>query len=148
MTRLGKAYAIAAVGHSDQVDKSGATYFDHPINVMIRVKHLGESARIVAILHDFLEDCEHEHVDLSFLTVAERYALDCLNKRKGEPYLTDYMQRVLTSPLATQVKQADLIENLRGDRMPNRALTDRDHARWEKYRRALEMCREALESRQ
>jgi|SRR5688572_4494358 len=147
MTRLGKALALCASGHQDQTDKGGVTYALHPIRLVFRqiAKGRGESHQIVAALHDYFEDCK-EHAngsDLSFLTPAEKYALECLTHKNGEDYLTQYMPRVLTSPLAMDIKEDDLIDNSDGNRMPNRELTEKDLKRWEKYRRALEMIRVA-----
>ena len=142
MTRLGKAIAIASRGHAEQVDKEGTAYILHPLTCMMRVKHLGESAMIVAVLHDFVEDCEVLPGELDFLTVTERYALDCVTKRNGESY-HDRITRCMTSPLAMAVKEQDLIHNLDASRMPSEKITDNDLRRWGKYRMALDRIRTA-----
>lgn len=144
MDRLANAIAIAATGHNGQSSKDAYPYIFHPLTCMFRVRREGESAMIVAVLHDFFEDCAHAHVDLSFLTAEERYALECLTKAKGENYLEVYLPRVMTSRLAMLSKEQDLIHNLDGSRMPNRELTDADQARWRKYRMALDRIRTAL----
>ena len=53
---LERAIAIAATAHTGQVDKGGAPYILHPLKVMLRMNTLEE--RIVAVLHDVVEDCE------------------------------------------------------------------------------------------
>ena len=52
---LERAIAIAATAHTGQVDKGGAPYILHPLKVMLRMNTLEE--RIVAVLHDVVEDC-------------------------------------------------------------------------------------------
>jgi hypothetical protein len=144
MDRLANAIAIAAAGHNGQSSKDSYPYIFHPLTAMFRLRREGESAMIVAVLHDFFEDCEHQHVDLSFLLPEERYALECLTKKKGENYLEVYLPRVMTSRLAMLAKHEDLIHNLDGSRMPLRPLTDMDMRRWDKYRIALDRIRTAL----
>lgn len=146
MPRLSRAIAIAAQGHTEQPSKDGFPYIMHPLTAMFRLRRHGESAMIVAVLHDFKEDVDNwQDYDLSFLTPEEAYALDCLTKRKGagESY-ADYMDRVMTSTLAMMVKEQDLIHNLDGSRMPSRPITDADCKRWDKYRMALDRIRHAL----
>jgi hypothetical protein len=47
--------SITAEGHSGQTDKAGAPYVLHPLRVMLSVTTNEE--RIVAVLHDLVEDC-------------------------------------------------------------------------------------------
>jgi GTP diphosphokinase / guanosine-3',5'-bis(diphosphate) 3'-diphosphatase len=54
MATIEKALQIAAKAHEPQVDKHGQPYILHPLRVMSAVE--GEEARIVAILHDVIED--------------------------------------------------------------------------------------------
>ena len=51
---LEKALILAAEAHTGQVDKGGAPYILHPIRVMLACE--GEKEKIVALLHDTLED--------------------------------------------------------------------------------------------
>ena len=55
MSTLEKAIAIAAEAHAGATDKAGAPYILHPLRVMLKVK--SPDARIVAVLHDVVEDC-------------------------------------------------------------------------------------------
>ena len=48
------AVALAARAHRGQVDKAGECYIFHPLRVMMRFEDA--PARIVAVLHDLLED--------------------------------------------------------------------------------------------
>lgn len=54
MSTLEQAIIIAATYHSGQKDKGGAPYILHPLAVMARVG--SETEKIVAVLHDVLED--------------------------------------------------------------------------------------------
>ena len=51
---LEKALILAAKALTGQVDKGGAPYILHPIRVMLACE--GEKEKIVALLHDTLED--------------------------------------------------------------------------------------------
>ena len=55
---LGLAIKIAVNAHEGQTDKGGNPYILHPLRVMMSVE--SESEKIVAILHDVVEDSEFE----------------------------------------------------------------------------------------
>ena len=59
---LEKALILAAKAHTGQVDKGGAPYILHPIRVMLACE--GEKEKIVALLHDTLEDTALTAADL------------------------------------------------------------------------------------
>ena len=52
---LERAIAIATEAHTGQTDKARAPYILHPLRVM-RARD-SDDARIVAVLHDVVEDC-------------------------------------------------------------------------------------------
>lgn len=62
MTTLERAIELASKAHAGQVDKAGQSYILHPIKVMLRVA--GSEARIVAVLHDVVEDSQFTIEDL------------------------------------------------------------------------------------
>ena len=71
MNMLGKAIEIAVTAHAGQLDKGGNPYILHPLWVMNKVRHLGETHMIVAILHDSVEDSDltlEDIVDYGFST--------------------------------------------------------------------------------
>lgn len=127
---LEKAIAIAVESHRGQLDKAGKIYILHPMRVMLRGKN--ETEMIVGILHDVVEDTpitlEMLHLEGFSEEVLE--ALDCITKRPKEDY-GDFIDRVLTNPLSTQVKLYDMEDNLNRDRIPYP--TPRDEARFAKY---------------
>src|SRR5207245_1920141 len=81
---LERAIQIAASAHQRQFDQGGSPYFLHPLRVMLRLK--SEPDRIVAVLHDVLEDTAWTAAQL----VEEGFApgvmtaLDALCRRKDE----------------------------------------------------------------
>ncbi|MCM1499147.1 MAG: GTP pyrophosphokinase [Clostridium sp.] len=129
---LEKAIEIAVESHRGQIDKAGKIYILHPMRVMLRGQN--EAEQIVGILHDTVEDTP---VTIDMLR-AEGFsseillALSCITRKKGEDY-ADFIDRVLTNPLATQVKLYDIEDNLNRDRIPYP--TPRDIARFEKYQK-------------
>ena len=79
----------------------------------------GESAKVVAVLHDVIEDTSVTAEDLRREGFDEDVlaALECLTHRKGEPY-ADYVVQCKGDEIARRVKLADLEDNAR----PSRAL--------------------------
>jgi len=131
---LGRAMAIAAVAHQDQVDKVGRPYILHPLRMMMRAE--SELEQIVALLHDLVEDCPEWTFDR---LTDEGFgpdviaALDCVTVREGESY-DAFIDRALANPTARRVKILDLEDNMTLTRLPE--LTERTIARIEKYHRA------------
>lgn len=112
---LEDAIALAARAHRGQVDKGGQPYILHVLRVMLRQED--ETARIVAVLHDVLEDTPVTLADLQTAGYDEHVceAVDCLTRRSAETY-EDMIERVAANPLARQVKLADLADNLNPER--------------------------------
>ena len=70
---LEKALILAAKAHTGQVDKGGAPYILHPIRVMLACE--GEKEKIVALLHDTLEDTALTAADLRRAGFSEEIVL-------------------------------------------------------------------------
>jgi HD domain-containing protein len=138
---LARAIAIAAEAHQRQLDKAGSPYILHPLRMMMRAQSLDE--QIVAVLHDVVEDSDWtlEQVGEEGFGESITAALDCLTHRPDEGY-DDYLDRILTNPLATQVKFYDLEDNMTLTRLS--ALTERDLERVSKYHQAHQRLLEAL----
>lgn len=141
MPTLDKAITIATTAHAGQHDKAGAPYITHPLRVMQRC--LTESEQITAVLHDVLEDTDVTAADLRQQGFRDDIidALQCLTKREGERYEA-FISRVLTNPLASRVKIADLLDNLDCSRLPS--LDERDFSRLQRYLVALARLRAAV----
>jgi hypothetical protein len=115
MSTLETAIRIAVTAHAGQTDKGGMPYITHPLRLMGAVD--GEEAKIVALLHDVIEDTAVTIEDLRREGFSETVltAVACVTHRRDEPY-SDYVVRCKGNPLARQVKLADLADNSRLDR--------------------------------
>lgn len=131
---LNKALVLASIFHNGIKDKGGNNYILHPLKVMDNLKVKEEKCRIVAILHDILEDTIITISDLRELGFSEDIidALDCLSRRENETY-KEFIKRVGTNDIAIYVKLADLQNNLDISRIPNP--TEQDHKRMIKYKK-------------
>ncbi|MHC3823328.1 MULTISPECIES: HD domain-containing protein [Pseudomonas] len=131
---LERAIAIAATAHAGQVDKGGAPYILHPLKVMLRMSTLEE--RIVAVLHDVVEDCAISLDDLRKEGFSEEVlsAIESVTKVPGESY-EDFVERAAQNPIGRVVKLADLEENSDLSRIASPSWEDLE--RVEKYRRAI-----------
>lgn len=110
MPNLERALQIAVKAHAGQTDKSGAAYIFHPIRVMARCRT--DDAKIVALLHDVLEDTAVSFDDLASegFSPSVLSALRLVTHSPGVPY-EEYVQSVSANPIATEVKLADLEDN-------------------------------------
>jgi (p)ppGpp synthase/HD superfamily hydrolase len=135
---LERAIAIGAAAHEGQVDKGGSPYILHPLKVMLRVRTLEE--RIVAVLHDVVEDCGVSLDDLRNEGFSETVltAIESVTKVPGESYEA-FVERAAQNPIGRVVKLADLEENSDLSRIPQPSWDDLE--RIEKYRRAMGVLR-------
>jgi len=134
---LEDAITLATRAHRGQVDKVGHPYILHALRVMLRQED--ETAQVVAVLHDVLEDTHVTLADLRAAGYSEqvRAAVDCLTRREGELYEA-MIERVAANPLARQVKLADLADNLDPKRqIPADSGAAARHARYEAARNRL-----------
>lgn len=110
MSNLAKAIELASRAHVAQRDKTGGPYVLHPLRLMDKVS--GEDAKIVAVLHDVVEDTpvtEDELRGLGFSEAVIRAVL-ALTRRDDETY-AQFVLRCKANPLALPVKLADLEDN-------------------------------------
>ncbi len=95
-----------------------------------------ENAKIVAVLHDVVEDCDgwtFERLRSEGFGEEIIAALDCVTKREGESY-EDFIGCSVSNDVAREVKIADLEDNMDIRRLDR--LTERDLERLTKYHRA------------
>lgn len=142
MSTLERAIVIAAEAHAGTTDKAGQPYILHPLRVMLRLSTLDE--RVVAVLHDVLEDTKVTREELRVAGFGEPVieALDSVTKREGEDY-DAFVRRAARNPIGRRVKLADLADNSDRSRMPTP--TSEDEARFAKYERAMEVIRRSPE---
>ena len=126
--RLRAAKAFAEFALDGKTDKVDAPLVDHAVRMADSFPGLPvnfESERVVAYLHDVLEDSEAKLVDegladtirlhgLSFtLTRAEAFALEAITRREGETY-AEFIVRLRDegNTISLLVKRADLYDHL------------------------------------
>ena len=135
---LERAKDIAQIAHQGQLDKAGKPYLSHPQAVASMVDTDEEKA--VAWLHDTIEDSDFTDQDLIERGIPEQVVegVIAMTKVEGEEY-SNYLLRLKNNPLARKVKMADLIHNSDLSRIANP--TEKDRARIEKYKKAMEFLR-------
>ncbi len=131
------AINFATEKHDGQKRADGKPYITHPLAVCEYVT--GTEERIVAVLHDVLEDTNATIEELYRNFGAEiAIAVMFLTKEEGEPY-ENYITRLkLTrNPLSIAVKIADLRHNL--STIENIPDLDKRKRLKDRYERALEV---------
>ena len=110
MNDLERAIELAVSAHAGETDKAGETYIRHPLRVMEAMET--ETERVVAVLHDVVEDTSYSLGDIDDLFDTEiRDAVDALTKREGEEYM-EFIERAAADPIARRVKLADIEDNM------------------------------------
>lgn len=126
-----KALVVAIKVHKGQKDKAGRPYIFHPLNVSFGVR--GLENKVVALLHDVLEDGCIDMESLGFLTEEQREALKLLTREKDVPYL-EYIEKIKNNRIAKNVKLSDLRHN--SDLKRLKTVSEEDRKRIEKYNKA------------
>lgn len=132
-TLLEKALHIATQAHKGQTDKAKAPYIFHPIRIANKCSN--DNERIVALLHDVIEDTD---ITTNYL-LAEgfpEYIIDAIlsvTRNEQESY-DDFVKRARLNPIGRQVKLHDLEDNMDITRLQK--LTEQDMQRLNKYLKA------------
>jgi (p)ppGpp synthase/HD superfamily hydrolase len=146
MSKLTNAVAYAAAMHDGQTDKAGAPYILHPMRVASSFDLTNEHQRVVAVLHDVIEDTSAD-----WSSVAANFGDDVADDvellshlDRDEPYIEGYIARIASSGNvdAMRVKLADLEDNLNLRR--SKVVTEAHALRNAKYRRAKQLLTYAL----
>lgn len=136
MNALTKAISIAVEAHKGQVDKAGAPYVTHPLRLMTKMNT--DTERIVAVLHDVVEDCK----DWNFARLRNEgipeeaiKALRFVTKRpRDKNDYEGFVRRAASNPISRRVKIADIEDNMDIRRLS--LITNKDVKRLRKYLRA------------
>ncbi|CAM5627397.1 HD domain-containing protein [Streptomyces californicus] len=107
--------AVAREAHARQTDKAGRPYVEHLAAVAegVRVRGGDDGQIAAAWLHDAIEDASaHRQAWLADAALPQRVKdmVLAVTKRPGEA-LTSYTARILATPGALLVKEADLAHN-------------------------------------
>ena len=134
---LERAIEIAVEAHKGQVDKGGSPYILHPLRVMMSVN--GESEKIVAVLHDVVEDSNwtFEALLAEGFSIEVIEALKSVTKNSDNEDYDSFIQRAIGNPIGRKVKIADIRDNLDVTRISD--ITDKDVKRINKYKKALKL---------
>lgn len=127
------AASLSRYAHRGQVDRAGKPYYLHPLAVASAVD--GNDQKIVALLHDVLEDTDVTEDSLRNLFGDEIADAVVLMTRAPNDRYKDYVKRIKTNPLATAVKIADIRHNMDVSRLPKVTIADIERKR--KYAKAL-----------
>jgi (p)ppGpp synthase/HD superfamily hydrolase len=114
--KVDQAILLATHLHKGHKDKAGLPYIYHPLRVMLALDD--ENEKVVAVLHDVVEDTSITCDDLTDLGYPHTlvYAIDSISKQKGEN-LKQYITRVKKNPIAKNVKIADISDNMSPGRL-------------------------------
>lgn len=129
-----KSLMIITKLFNDKLDKGGSPYIVHLLKVYGNSKLNDE--KIVALLHDILENTDCQKEDLIDLGYPSNIidSIIILTKKKGEDY-RDYIERIIKSDniLAMNVKLSDLKCNMdiKKIKNPNTNDYERIHKRYE-----------------
>ncbi|MGH1539150.1 MAG: GTP pyrophosphokinase [Arenicella sp.] len=110
-TELEIAQLLAIEAHEGQFRKDGSPYTCHL--ELVASKVTGEDAKVVAWLHDVLEDTDIQINDLKSRGISQRNIeiIKVLTKKREQRF-EDYIDLIMRNELARTVKVADLIANL------------------------------------
>ena len=124
------ALELAVEKHKNQTDKAGNPYILHPLHVMENVN--SKDGKIVAILHDIIEDTDITEDYLLKIGLSKRIvdAVVALTRSEDMDY-QEYIKNLSSNPLAKEVKLADLEHNMDLKRLPT--LEEKDLERNRKY---------------
>lgn len=114
MKTVEDAIIVAVVSHKGHVNsKDNSPYIYHPLHVMGQMKLDDVDGRIVAVLHDAVEDTDCTLDYLRAMGFEEHIidAIDAITWRDGEP-LEEYLIRVKANAIAKRVKIEDATHNL------------------------------------
>ena len=134
--RLNKALKYAMLAHENQKDKAEKDYIFHPVMVALQCNN--EDEKIVALLHDAIEDGEGKvTIDQIRNDFGDNIteAVKQLTHNKEDDYFT-YLDKI-DSLIALKVKLADLTMNMDLNRIKN--ITQDDLDRVEKYKKAKQI---------
>ena len=134
-----KAIRIALQAHGGQVDKAGEPYILHPLSVFSKCET--EKGKIVAILHDVVEDSPITLADIQKEIPDQEIidAVDLLTKKEADKKRQGYkcyLCRIKSNEIAREVKIADLKHNMDLSRL--KVVTERDIKRQKKYQKSLD----------
>lgn len=123
---------FARYAHNGQFYSPGVPYWEHCEGVARKMKT--DEEKVVAYLHDVMEDTTYPPDQLLRLFGKKIYDVLMILTRKEKEKYSDYISRVLKDPMARAVKIADVQYNL--DHLSNLP-ADRAENLYRRYTRAM-----------
>lgn len=110
-----KILKFATKKHMGQFDKGGELYIFHPIRVALKMET--DEEKVVALLHDVLEDTDTTIEELKELGLSDKLikSIITLTRQKDIVYM-DYIKAISIDEIAKKVKLSDLEDNMDPDR--------------------------------
>ena len=137
-TQLAEATHLAMYTHMEQLDRAGEPYIYHCITVMMNIKDIDKifelKCRIVAILHDVIEDTTTPNETRELLEMdIDKELIKCVElvSKEKEYVEEDYLNRIKENLIAKTVKIADLTHNMDLSRI--KSPKEKDFERLKKY---------------
>ncbi len=110
MIRFEEALALAAEKHAGQIDYGGSPHLEHIIRV---AENFEGEEKIIAVLHDIVEDCDvtPEYLARQGVPSGALETLAALTRDRRFTY-EEYIRRLAANPAARRIKLADLKDNI------------------------------------
>lgn len=127
------ARKIASEAHAGQLRKESCVpYITHPLRVSSAFND--DVKKSIAILHDVLEDSSFTEKDLKMWGISKKIIdiVKILSKKKNEHYFV-YIARIKQNEIATEIKIADIVDNL------SDCISIQPQSRIDRYNRALKI---------
>jgi (p)ppGpp synthase/HD superfamily hydrolase len=126
------AIMLATKGHTGQTDRGGHPYILHPLQVMSFLEDDDEELKMIAVMHDLIEDTSITYEDLNSAGFSDRVitGIRALTKIPGKT-LEEYKEAVFSNMDAMKVKICDLRHNTDLRRL--KKVTEKDIARMARY---------------
>lgn len=145
---LNKAKELAKQQFASRTDKAGVDYYEGHLSSVAALVDT-EEEKIVAFLHDILEDTDYPESKLREQFGDRIVDAVLMVTHKGHLNEDGYLQYIRKlkdsgNELAIAVKIADLTNNSDYTRLGASSpdeLSDKDRRRWEKYQKSLEILR-------
>lgn len=107
---LQKAIDFAKKALEGQTSENGEPYINHSLRIMDQMDT--DTEKIVAVLHDVLEDSPRSIYDLKELGMS-REIIDCVEQltRKNDMTYFEYIDDIATNDICTKIKLAEINDN-------------------------------------
>lgn len=102
---------IAYYAHAGQFRRDGTPYFMHPLRISEKCTRV--DFKVVALLHDVLEDTSETSISLVEKGIPEELVqvVELLSKSQHKSY-SQYLKSIKQNNMALEVKKFDMLDNM------------------------------------